>query len=249
MHPIQRPIEKAVSKAVSDAENRFEALQRENVRAINDLRGRLDKIAQLAHTNGNIPAIAEYRRPVPSVIVDRPRPTGRPAQSPVTNGDISGVMQKILDAIAQFEAIGVDRVPKVQAAFMAGYSNLASKSFANAMGALRSGGYIVYPDSDSLSFTDSGRALASPVDSPLSTEELQRRIVKLLGGVHGNIVGHLVDLYPDEIAKEELAQRCGYTNVASKSFANAIGRLRTLGFVDYPQSGYAKAASVLFLES
>lgn len=163
-----------------------------------------------------------------------------------TNGEISGVMQKILDAIAEFEVMGIDRVPKVQAAFMAGYSNLMSKSFANAMGSLRSAGYITYPDSDSLAFTNAGRALANDVSAPLSTEELQGRIRELLGGVHENIIKQIIPVYPDAVEKADLAKACGYSNVMSKSFANALGRLRTLGFIDYPSTGYVAATNLLF---
>jgi len=41
----------------------------------------------------------------------------------------------------------------------------------------------------------------------------------------------------------------GYGNLRSKGFVNAIGRLRTLGFVDYPDSGSIVATPMLFLES
>jgi len=37
-------------------------------------------------------------------------------------------------------------------------------------------------------------------------------------------------------------------NTASKGFANAIGRLRSLGFIDYPERGKVVAQPVLFLE-
>jgi hypothetical protein len=36
--------------------------------------------------------------------------------------------------------------------------------------------------------------------------------------------------------------------VNSKGFVNALGPLRTLGFLDYPQQGLVKAQPVLFLE-
>jgi uncharacterized protein len=164
------------------------------------------------------------------------------------DGAVSGVAQKILDTLAEFEAMGVNKVPKVQAAFLAGYSNLTSKSFANAMGSLRSGGYISYPDSDSVAFTDAGRHLAAPVGAPLSTKDMQDRISALLGGVHRRIVDQLIPAYPGAVEKSALAEACGYSNVTSKSFANALGRLRTLGFIDYPQAGQVAASKLLFPE-
>ena len=40
-----------------------------------------------------------------------------------------------------------------------------------------------------------------------------------------------------------------YPNLTSKGFANAMSRLRTLGFIDYPDRGTVRAQPVLFLES
>lgn len=45
-----------------------------------------------------------------------------------------------------------------------------------------------------------------------------------------------------------LAAAAGYTNLSSKGFSNAIGRLRSLGFIDYPERGQVVACPVLFLE-
>jgi uncharacterized protein len=180
-----------------------------------------------------------------------PRPRAEPDKDQDTTrgaggGEVSGVGQKILDTLAQFEAMGVGRVPKVQAAFLAGYSNLRSKSFANAMGSLHSAGYITYPSSDSLAFTQAGRSLAAPVDAPLTTRQMQGRISDLLGSVHRGIVDHVIAAHPRAVEKTALAEKCGYNNVRSKSFANALGRLHTLGFVGYPEPGHVVATPLLF---
>lgn len=190
--------------------------------------------------------VEEYVPPtVQPVALRKPVVTAQPPAS-ANNGNISGVMQKVLDSLAEFEAIGVERVPRVQVAFMSGYSHLLSKSFANAMGALRTGGYVGYPDSDSVAFTQLGRAAAHMVSAPLSTEEMQKRILDLLGGVHAKIIQNLIPVYPDSVEKSALAADCGYSHVLSKSFANALGRLRTLGFIGYPQTGYVVATPMLF---
>jgi hypothetical protein len=48
--------------------------------------------------------------------------------------------------------------------------------------------------------------------------------------------------------KHPLPAAAGYGHMNSKGFVNAIGRLRTLGFIDYPVSGQAVALPVLFVE-
>ena len=64
-------------------------------------------------------------------------------------------------------------------------------------------------------------------------------------GANGRIVRELVNFYPKSLPRENLAERAGYTNTASKGFANAIGRLRSLGFIEYPERGTIRAAKVL----
>lgn len=62
-----------------------------------------------------------------------------------------------------------------------------------------------------------------------------------------SVLQPLISAYPEPIAREELAAAAGYGNLASKGFANAIGRLRSLGFIDYPAQGQVVACPVLFL--
>jgi hypothetical protein len=132
---------------------------------------------------------------------------------------------------------------------MAGYTNLSSKGFANAIGALRTAGRIDYPASGAIALTDAGRATARASNAPRTSAELQDRLIAMLGGANGRIVRELVTAYPKSLQREVLAARAGYTNLSSKGFANAIGRLRSLGFIEYPERGLICAAKVLFLEA
>jgi hypothetical protein len=164
------------------------------------------------------------------------------------NGHLSGAGQRVLDALAELEALGVAEPERVQVAFLAGYTNLASKGFANAMGSLSSAGKIAYPGPGRLTLTDSGRALAQSVDAPRSSAEIQERVLRLLGGASERLMRPLIEAYPGPLERTNLAAAAGYGNLASKGFANAIGRLRSLGFIDYPSRGQVVAMPVLFLE-
>lgn len=173
------------------------------------------------------------------------------AMAEPANGDrrIVAAEQRILDAIAEFEALQIPRPARVQVAFMAGYTNLNSKGFTNAIGALRTGGQIDYPTPGALSLTSAGRAAASPVEEPMSSRELQQRLMDMLGGANARILKVLIEAYPGAIDREAVAANSGYGNLNSKGFTNAIGRLRTLGLIDYPERGKIKAQPVLFLEA
>lgn len=158
---------------------------------------------------------------------------------------LSGVQQKIVDALAELEQIGSASPPRELLCFMAGYQNVNSKGFANAIGQLRTGGLIA-----GMTLTDAGRAAAHPSPAPRTPAELQNQLMALLGGATARILKPLLDTYPDALTRDHLVKEAGYENKNSKGFANALGRLRTLGFIDYPRDrpGTVIAKSVLFLE-
>ncbi len=163
------------------------------------------------------------------------------------NGAVPPIQQKILDSIAELEALGIAEPPRVQVAFLAGYSHPRSKGFTNALGALRSAGLIDYPSSGTLSLSEAGDSTASAVNRPRSSEELQERIMKLLPPVHCRLLEFLIS-HREPFSREALARNCGYEHVRSKGFTNALGRLHSLGLIDYPGSGQVAASKLLFLE-
>lgn len=73
-------------------------------------------------------------------------------------------------------------------------------------------------------------------------------MIQLLGGVSARVLQPLIDAYPNALPREEVASAAGYGNLNSKAFVNCIGRLRSLGFLDYPSPGMVQATPILFLE-
>lgn len=158
-------------------------------------------------------------------------------------GPISGVQQRIVDALAELEQMGAKQPPSELIAIMAGYTNLGSKGYRNALSGLRSKGLV-----KGLELTPAGLNAANPPPAPRNTEELQQQLINRLGGAAGRILTPLIQAYPEPMDKNELGQVAGYGNVQSKGFRNAMSQLRTLGFLDYPSSGTVVAKSVLFLQ-
>lgn len=194
--------------------------------------------------------VADIPSFVPAAKVVQPRPGVRKPALPVehSNGDgsLSPVQQRVLNALAELEQIGASQPDRELVAFMSGYSHLNSKGFANATGALRSSGMIEYQGRQ-VALTETGRAAAVPPERPRTPAELQERVIAMLGGAGGRVLKPLVDAYPNAIAREQLAEAAGYGHLNSKGFANAMGRLRSLGFVEY-QGRDVVAKPVLFLE-
>lgn len=131
-------------------------------------------------------------------------------------------------------------------AFLAGQSPRSS-GFTNNLGALRSGGLITYPSSDSVAFTDDGRSTATPQEAIATTEELQEAVLSRLPRPQARILEILIDSYPKPVDRRELAEKAGQSPTSS-GYTNNLGALRGLGVIDYPSSTEAVALPVLFLE-
>jgi uncharacterized protein DUF87 len=170
------------------------------------------------------------------------QPVGKPSAVQVEG--ITNPMQRILDAIAWLESIGIENPKQVAVAFLANYS-YGGGAYNNPRGALRSAGLVEYVG-DSIRLTEEGRQVANFPDVPLTAEELQRHVMSVLPGPHQKILKVLLDRYPSPISKDECASLAGYA--PGGAFNNPMGRLRSMGLVDYPQPGYVVAESLLFLE-
>jgi hypothetical protein len=160
--------------------------------------------------------------------------------------EITGPMQRVLDAIAWMENVGVYQPNRSVVAFLANYSMLSS-SYTNALGSLRTGDLVTYPNSETVAFTEAGRVAANPTVAPGTTQELHNHIFSRLPGPQEKVLRVLIGHYPHAVAREEIAGRAGYS-VNSSSFTNALGALRSMTFIDYPDSTSAIALPILFLE-
>ncbi len=160
-------------------------------------------------------------------------------------GTISNPMQRILDAIAWIEDLGIENPKQVAVAFLAGYT-YGGGAFNNPRGALRTIGLVEYMGSDRIRLTEKGTELAQWPASTLTTEDLQEKVLSILPGPEQKILRVLIDAYPNAMTKSECAQASGYAQ--GGAFNNPLGRLRSLGLIEYPQPGNVVALPVLFLE-
>lgn len=231
--------------------------------AVADALGRVVDLAQRANAvlsepiDVEIPALpSPGPGPVDSPALCRSTPTtaGTPAPSrgsPVRASrepqeGITGPMQRILDALAWLESIGVEEPEQTATAFLASYT-IGGGAWNNPRSALRTAGLIEYLPGDRLRLTDTGRGAAAHPDAPLTTAELHSRVLDRLPGPERKLLTVLLEDYPDAIANDELARRAGY-EPGGGAFNNPRSRLRTLGLADYPERGKVRARALLFLE-
>jgi hypothetical protein len=166
-----------------------------------------------------------------------------PPSSVVADG-LSGPEQRILNAIAWMESLGIAEPEQTAVAFLADYT-YGGGGFNNPKGSLRTKGLIEYRG-DRMALTDQGRSLAATPEVPLTTEELHHKVLNRIPGPEQKLLRPLLEVYPNDISKEDLAERSGY-KAGTGGFNNPCGKLRTLGLVEYPSPGRVKAKSLLFL--
>lgn len=177
----------------------------------------------------------------------RPRPPRSPGASIAeTNGQVTGVQQRILDTIAGLESLGIEQPDKATVAALVGYHPNA-KSYSNALGGLRTSSRVEYPAGGRIALTDDGRAIAESRLEVDSVDELHRLWFERLGNVAERILRPLLAAYPEAVDAAHVAEEAGY-HPNAKSFSKMRGRLRTLGLIDYPAPGRLAATPVLFPE-
>lgn len=155
-------------------------------------------------------------------------------------------MQRVLDAIAWLEAAGVaPPYSRPQVAFLARYSP-GTGAFQNALGRCSSAGLVAYPSPGVVALTDAGRRAARHPDAPGDAATLQARVLDRIDGPMRRCLEPLLRAYPRALPREELAEAAGY-QPGTGAFQNALGRLRTVGAIDYPDPGHAAALPWLFL--
>jgi hypothetical protein len=229
----------------------YAVVERDEIAAVLDAKGFnkiLDKLATVktdANYSKNITGLAGRRadRPVRTVAAVVPRRQGVPAAS----GTLPPARQKILNALAWFDSIGVPVVDKTQLALMVGVSPTSGGYFNN-LGALRSDGFIEYPNGGSVALTEAGQAIAVVDNVPSSSEELHTEIARKLPPAKWKILEQLIAIYPQSISKDGLAEHIN-VSPTSGGYFNNLGSLRSLGLIDYPRPSEVVALPVLFLEN
>lgn len=251
--------EKATERAVAAA---LHTRDREHAAALKAAQGQGDRLERVigkavtgmermtaemrAALNGAAPA-PEMPRAVPPPARYEPEAKAlvRVPRSLPPDGDaLSAAQQRILDTLADLEALGVEQPTKSVVAVFAGVSPTSGGYFTN-LGRLRSFGLLEYPAGGTVVLTEAGREQAAPPNDIASVAALHEAWCRQVSGAQAAILRELIALHPDDIGKDELAERLD-VSPTSGGYFNNLGRLRSLGAIDYPKPGRAVATELLF---
>lgn len=158
--------------------------------------------------------------------------------------ELSAPQERILDALAQFEVLGLTMPHKSNVAVFSDQSP-SSSGYQNNLGRLRTMGLIEYKGSGRVALTNAGRSVAHPAEMIRTLEDLHAAWYSRLPRPKAKLLQCLVQAYPEPLGKNELAE-CAGASPTSSGYQNNLGALRSLGLLDYPRSGYIVATTLLF---
>jgi hypothetical protein len=251
-----------LGRIAGDVQTIADALTAAVSRAASEIAARVEEANALVGSASRRPRAEQGERKraesavKPSGPVSGRAPARRPAPPAAeANGGFrsTGPQQRVLDALAWLEAVGFPQPTKIQVGFIAGYrvGKRVGGTFGNILGELRSAGLLEYPAAGTVELTHAGRTLAEVPDIERTTRGLQKAVYARLDGPERRVLQVLVAAYPEALSKQETGELAGYTvgDRVGGTFGNILGRLRSLGLIDYPSPGQAAALPVLFLEA
>jgi hypothetical protein len=261
---IERAVQSAMAKATELVDRKLTARQKE----IDELRKEAQRIADRlkrvasakpedvvidvsvarnqpfsvdAHSSGNSSGNGNGKPPRSAGAPRLPR------EPIVPSGDLKLGHQKILNALAELEAIGVEKPGRAQLGMFAGY-NLTGGSGGQYIADLNTLGLLELPDKGAVRLTDAGRASAAPADPPGSLDELHDRMLAKLSDGQRKILEHLISIYPESISRADLGEATEY-NLTGGSGGQYVADLVTLGAAKLPGKGAVVASAILFPEA
>lgn len=166
--------------------------------------------------------------------------TSRPASLVSPSSGRAEPAQRILDSLGWWAAIGIHQPTRHQVAFAARYS--VNGHFNNVLGNLRTDGLVDYPGGGRVALTDTGCAQAANPGATPTRDDLIDRVLAVLRDEPSRVIFSQVVEAGDEISREALAAKAGYT--VNGHFNNVLGGLRSLGVIEYPRGGHVRLSEM-----
>lgn len=154
-------------------------------------------------------------------------------------------LQTIIDAIAWWNALGVDAPRTQRVAFRAGYSHNSGtwRTYLSRIVSLE----LAVRANGCLRLTQEGAASARAPEAPPSKDELRQRVIEQIGTSLARILQPAIEAYPASILTARLAEEAGHSN--SGTFRTYLSRLRSLELIVKAENGLAghvQASPLLF---
>lgn len=144
------------------------------------------------------------------------------------------IEKKIVAVMAEFRALNIRQIPRIQVALKTGYKNVRSAGFAKGLKALKVDGLVAFPNKETVQLTDKGVEAASQIVVPPRTnEQVHDGIKKMLKPKSRALFESIAD--GATYVRKDVASACGYSNERSEGFAGSLSEMSSLGLMEFPK--------------
>lgn len=153
------------------------------------------------------------------------------------------VGQRILNVMAEIEALGQRQPPRTQVAAFCDY-HPRTPTFQAALHALIERGLVEIPTAGALALTDKGRANAEAIDPIRNAQELRDRWLAAVGETPRAILQALFNDDGGPMQRQAIADRLQY-HPRTPTFQRALRQLHELGAIVYPSAGLVELTGIV----
>lgn len=174
------------------------------------------------------------------------QPEGTDVRDIGTSG-LTGPQQRLVDALAWWETVGIPEPTRTQAGWIAGYT-ASSGTFRTLLSEAKKLDLIEYCGTGQITLLATGKGRASWPGGPGTLKELHDRIRERLTGPQLKLFNALVDgAAGHEVRRTTVAEIAGY-EATSGTFRTLLSECRGLGLLVYPSKQTVQASRLLFPE-
>lgn len=249
----ERAIARAVDAAVRPFRQRDERMRRQVEKVVGSVRAIGDSLEPIAVALGQDVAGAVLAGQVPIEQVLRERAVSAPAprlapRSSIerSGGGIAPGEQRILNALAELNAVGIERPTRTQAGIIASY-DLTGGSGSKHVSALKERGLVTIPSAGTLALTEEGSLEAVHPEQLLTRDDLHQKVLSRLNEGERRILEYLIGIYPAAQSRADVGREVRY-DLTGGSGSRHVSKLVTLGFIDIPGAGQLRAGKLLYPE-
>jgi len=152
--------------------------------------------------------------------------------------------RKILTALADLRALGLESVIRANAGAFAGMS-ASGGAFSRSVAGMLESGLLSSPRRGEIAITPLGLGRIGPARSIRTLGELHAAWKQRVGNPQARMLDMLIAVYPQAMSREDLARAVGMA-AAGGAFARAVRSLIEIGAARYPGRGFVVATDLLF---
>lgn len=214
-------------------------------RGLDDALHRLTALTTRERPQFQGPSVLAPVAPTWSSAGGAPTTASRQASARVHEG-IEPRQQRMLDAIAWWNAARVEAPTRVQVAALTGHT-ASGGGFRNILGSLVGKDLVEAAGTGAVRLTEAGRQAANSPGAAPTTAELHRRIEAVIEPRQWRMLERVIREWPGTITRQALAEYTGHEPTGG-GFRNILGSVSGLGFITSPRAGEVRAADILFVE-